>query len=277
MSIKIVSDSSANLTEFGGLEFVSVPLHIIVGDREFVDDKGIDVGQMQEALDSYKGKTSTSCPSPDDWLQAFGDADSVFCITITSALSGSFSSANIAARMYEQNNPGRKVYLIDSLSTGPELVLFVEKINELASKGMEASDIYDRMCQYVKHTRLYFSLASLNNLARNGRVNPILAKGVGLLGIRIVGKASDEGTLQPMHKGRGDKKAIEHIINSMKECGYKHGRTIIAHYSNPEGAEALKRRIEESFGQFNGFIHKTTGLCSYYAEPQSILIGFECE
>lgn len=155
--------------------------------------------------------------------------------------------------------------------------MFVEKINELASKGMEASDIYDRMCRYVKHTHLYFSLASLNNLARNGRVNPILAKGVGLLGIRIVGKASDEGNLQPMHKGRGDKKAIEHIINSMKECGYKHGRTIIAHNANPEGAETLKRRIEESFGQFNGFIHKTTGLCSYYAEPQSILIGFECE
>lgn len=53
MSIKIVSDSSANLTEFDGLEFVSVPLHIIVGDREFVDDKGIDVGQMQEALDRF--------------------------------------------------------------------------------------------------------------------------------------------------------------------------------------------------------------------------------
>lgn len=77
------------------------------------------------------------------------------------------------------------------------VVLFVEKINELAVNGMEAPDIYDRMCQYVKHTRMYFSLASLNNLARNGRVNPILAKGVGLLGIRI-----------------------EHMINSMKECGY---------------------------------------------------------
>ena len=144
MSIKIVSDSAANLNEFSGLEFVSVPLHIIIGDREFVDDKGIDVGQMQEALDSYKGNTSTSCQ-----------------VLMT-------------------------------------VVLFVEKINELAVNGMEAPDIYDRMCRYVKHTRMYFSLASLNNLARNGRVNPILAKGVGLLGIRI-----------------------EHMINSMKECGYK--------------------------------------------------------
>lgn len=277
MSIKIVSDSAANLTEFSGLDFVSVPLHIIVGDKEFVDESGVDVKAMQAAIDSFKGKTSTACPSPQDWITAFGDTEDVFCITITSGLSGSYNSACTAKQMHEQEYPDRHVYIIDSLSTGPEMVLYVEKINELAAKGMNAAEINDYMMKYTKNTRLCFSLASLNNLARNGRVNPILAKGVGLLGIRIVGIASEEGTLHPQHKGRGDKKAIEHMIATMKEHGYKKGRAIIAHNDNLAGAEELKAQIVAEFGKFNGFIHQTTALCSYYAERESLLVGFECE
>ena len=86
---------------------------------------------MQENLSSYKGKTSTSSPSPHEWENAFGDADVVFCITVTSSLSGTYNSAVIAKDIYEQNHAGRKVYVLDSLSTGPEIALFIEKIAEL--------------------------------------------------------------------------------------------------------------------------------------------------
>ena len=81
----IVADSSANLTSLGEVPFASVPLHIVVGSDTFVDDPSVDIAAMQRALKAYKGPSSTSCPSPEDWLRAFGDADVVFCVTITSA------------------------------------------------------------------------------------------------------------------------------------------------------------------------------------------------
>ena len=135
MKMKIVADSSANLLALPDIDFGIVPLHVIVGENDYVDDDKIDLTAMQEDLSSYKGKTSTSSPSPHEWENAFGDADVVFCITITSTLSGTYNSAVIAKDIYEQNHAGRKVYVLDSLSTGPEIALFIEKIAELIKAG----------------------------------------------------------------------------------------------------------------------------------------------
>ena len=77
MKMKIVADSSANLLALPDIDFGIVPLHVIVGENDYVDDDKIDLTAMQEDLSSYKGKTSTSSPSPHEWENAFGDADVV--------------------------------------------------------------------------------------------------------------------------------------------------------------------------------------------------------
>lgn len=274
MNYKIVSDSSSNITSYEGANFASVPLHIIVGDQDFVDNENVDLDAMQTALSKYKGKTSTSCPSPEDWINAFGDADAVFCVTITSKLSGSYNCANTAKQMYEESHPGKKVFVVDSLSTGPHMVLLIDKIAELIAKELDPEEIYKQVLEYHKHTCLFFALASVNNLARNGRINSILAVGIGVLGIRIVGEAV-EGTLKPMDKGRGDKKALQCFMRYMEERGYKNGRVLISHTGNPAAAEELKKMIIAKYGEFRGTIYSDTALCSYYAEPGSVLLSFE--
>ena len=126
--IKIVADSSANVLQLTDIDFASAPLKIIVNEKEFVDDHGLDVTAMVTWFDSYKGRSQTSCPNPGDWLEAFGDADEIYCVTITSGLSGSYNSASIAKQTYEQENPGKQVCVIDSLSAGPELMLIIEQL-----------------------------------------------------------------------------------------------------------------------------------------------------
>lgn len=275
MNYKIVSDSAASILDLNGMNFASVPLHIIVDNKDFVDDETLNLNEMLDTLASYDGKSSTSCPSVQDWIDAFGNADYVFCVTITSNLSGSCGSAKVAASTYESYNPNRKVYVFDSLSTGPEMLLILDKIAELINAGMDAESIYKEVCEYQKTTHLYFALSSLDNLAKNGRINKILAKGIGLLGIKIVGKASDEGTLQPMDKCRGDKRAYSCLISHLKKCGYSGGRIIISHTNNLAGAEEMNELIKKELGYKDALIMENRGLDSYYAEPGSILIGFE--
>ena len=275
MKMKIVADSSANLLNITDTDLGVVPLHVIIGDKDYIDNDKTDLAAMQEDLSSYKGKTSTSSPSPREWEEAFDDADAVFCITITSTLSGTYNSAIAAKDMYESTHPGKKVYVIDSLSTGPEMVLLVEKAAELIKSDMAPDDIYDSLLKYKDKTHLYFSLASLDNFAKNGRISHVVAAGIGLLGIKIVGKASDEGTLHPLDKCRGEKRALKKLIEHLKQCGYINGKIIIAHNNNENLALELKKLIESEFGTFNGFIHKTRALCSYYAEPGSVMVGFE--
>ena len=200
---KIVADSSANLMKLEKVPFAAAPLKIIAGEREFVDDEALDLEDMVNHFSSYKGRSQTSCPNPDDWLRAFGDAEEVYCVAITSGLSGSYNAACIAKEMYEEAHPGRRVYVIDSLSAGPELTLMVHKLEELIVEGKSFEEIEAFMPGYLKQTGLLFSLECLNNFAANGRVSPAVAKLAGVLGIRIVGKASDAGTLEPTDKCRG--------------------------------------------------------------------------
>ena len=275
MKFKIVSDSSSNIFYFPGVEFASVALKINTASAEYVDDENLDVAKMVRELQENKGKSGTSCPNVHDWLQAFDGADYVFAITITSNLSGSYASAQQAKAIYEETNPGAKVFVVDSLSTGPEMRLIMERIREWIDAKLPFEKIKEKIQEYQKKTHLLFSLESLTNLARNGRVNPAVAKLAGVLGIRMVGCASEVGTLQPLHKCRGEKKALETIFKEMVTRGFEGGRARIAHCFNPEAAASLKETILAAFPKSDIFIEPATALCSFYAEKGGLLVGFE--
>lgn len=274
-TVKIVADSSANLLKLEQTPFAGVPLKIITAEKEFVDDEQLNVEEMVDFFDSYKGKSQTSCPNPADWLTAFGDADTVFCVAITSGLSGSYNAAVVAKQMYESENPKRRVCVIDSLSAGPELILIVEKLQELIAQGLPYEEICDQIQAYTPKTGLLFMLESLKNFAANGRISPAVAKLVGVLGIRIVGKASDQGTLEPIDKCRGEAKSLEKILFHLKDLGLQEGKVRIAHCRNEAAAQKLQKLIGERFPKAQTEISQCLGLCSYYAEKGGLLIGFE--
>lgn len=272
---KIVADSSSDLTELSGLPLSAAPLKILTERAEYVDDPKLDVGGMVDALAQYKGKSSTSCPNPEDWLKAFGDAEYILGITISGNISGSYNAAVAAKELYEGLYPDRRVFILDSRSTGPEMKLIVEKIQELIAEGNEFDFICKKATEYCRHTGLLFMLESMKNLANNGRVNPLVAKAVGLLGIRIIGRASEEGTLQPLDKCKGQEKALQAIVRRMKELGCRGGKVFIAHCFNEDAAQRLKELLRSEIEKVRVEIYMCRGLCSFYAERGGLLVGFE--
>jgi len=275
--IKIIADSSSDVLSLKEVPFESVPLKIITPEKEYIDNKDLDVSQMVGELLTLNDKTKTACPSVGDWLEAFGDSEKVFCVTITSGLSGSYNSAVIAKREYEEKYPDREVFVIDSLSAGPELTLIIEKLEEFILQGKNFSDICKEVKKYQDKTGLVFMLESLKNLANNGRVNKIVAKAVGVLGIRIVGKASDVGTLEQLSKNRGEKNGLVALFETMKNLGYNGGKVRIDHCNNENGAATLEELIKADFTDADVVISVCRGLCSFYAEKGGILVGFEKE
>lgn len=272
---KIVADSSADTLSLQDTPYSYAPLKILTADKEYVDNEALDVKSMTEDLLAYKGRSSTSCPNPEDWRNAFGDARYIFCVTITGTLSGSYNAAVVAKQLYEDAHPERRVFVINSLSAGPELKLIIEKLSELIAAGLEYDEICRQITDYMKSTGLVFMLCSMKNLANNGRVNPIVAKAAGLLGIRVVGKASDQGDLQPLDKCRGKSKALLSLIDRMREQGLNKGKVRIAHCFNPSDAQELKDMLIAQFPQVHVEIYPCRGLCSFYAEKGGMLVGFE--
>ena len=145
MNYKIVSDSSSDLRELSGIDFESAPLKIITDNKEYIDDASLDVVGMLSDLKTYKGKSRSSCPNSEEYLRAFGDAKNIFCITITSNLSGSFNSASIAAKQYKEAHPDCNIHVIDSLTTGPETALVIEKLRSLILEGEDFESIKEEI------------------------------------------------------------------------------------------------------------------------------------
>ena len=243
MSYLIVSDSSSNLFKIEGENYKTVPLHIMIGDTDWADTADVDMDAFDEALYSFDGKTSSSCPSPDEWLESFGDAETVFCFTITHGLSGSYNGAMTAKSMYEEHHPDRHVYVIDSFATGPKMVLMIEYLRDQLANGADPETAYNKTIEYRSNTGLLFTLQSIQMLAKAGRVSPFIAKAVGLL--------------------------------EMLNLNYNGGKVVISHNRNEQAANDLAELIREKFGDVLIDIHRTGILCSYYAEKGGFIVGFE--
>lgn len=272
---KIVSDSSCDIFSLDASPFSSVPLTIITDDKEFTDKENADIKEMVTYLKNYKGKSSSSCPAVAAWLDAFSDSEEIFALTITSGLSGSYNAACVARDMCLAENKNKKIYVIDSLSAGPELTLIIDKLNEYNKQGLIFEDVCKKIEIYKKNTGLLFLLQSLKNLANNGRTSQATAKIASILGICLIGKASDKGILEPLSKVRSEKKSISTLYNAMIENGYCGKKVIISHCFNKSGAEELKKKIIKLYPDATVKIQETGILCSFYAEEGGMLIGFE--
>ena len=272
---RIVVDSSADMRGMDGLAFASAPLKIITDAGEYTDDSTLDVRGMVSELAAYSGRSSSSCPSVGDWLEAFGDGERIFCLTITATLSGSYNAACMAKEEYEEQHPDRCVFVLNTLTAGPEIALIAEFIRERVLSGGEYGAICAEAEAYSHRTELLFMLESMKNLANNGRVKPIVAKAAGLLGIRVVGRASERGDLEPLDKCRGEKKALETIVRRMKSMNYSGGKVKIAHCFNEAAAESLRQKIVDEMPDAVVEIYPAGGLCSFYAEQGGLLVGFD--
>lgn len=274
MRYKIVSDSSCNQFHLDGIDYATVPLKIRAGDREFIDDDTLDVGEMVRYLKSYKGKSGSSCPNVQEWLDAFQGADRVIAMTISGPLSGSYAAAQNAAEEYMAENPGTRVFVLDTQATGPEMCMMMDKVKELVAQELPFDTLVEQMVAYHKQMHTLFCLQSMTNLARNGRVSPTVAAIASLLGIRACGDV-EQGQITALTKPRGQKKATEALLKMMQERGLTDGETVrIAHCFGEANALALKQAIQDLYPNCPVILEPTAGLCSFYAEEGGLIIGF---
>ena len=275
MRYQIVSDSSSNIFTLEGACYTTVPMKIIMGEKEFVDTAALDVRGMVDALRVYKGKSGSSCANAQEWLEAFGDADMVFGVTISRNLSGSFNAAEAAAREYAEEHPDRKIHIFDTLSAGPEMAMVVEKIGQLVNQGLAFEEIVAQVREYQNHCHILFCLESMNNLARNGRVNPAVAKIASVLGIRACGDAQN-GQIIPTQKPRGQKKATETLAAMIRDRGFTNGSWLrIAHCFGETQAQLLIDELKKDFPNARYTVEPTGALCSFYAEEGGLMIAME--
>ncbi|EHJ57513.1 DegV family EDD domain-containing protein [Streptococcus urinalis FB127-CNA-2] len=279
MTWKIVVDSGCDLKALTQnvphLHFERVPLTLQVGNSVYVDDYGLDIEDMMNSMYANDLPTKSSCPSPDAFLNAYRGYDKIIVITITSNLSGSYNSASLAKNLYLEERPDTQIHIIDSLSAGGEMDLLAMKLENLIAEGLIFEEVVEKIKAYQEKTKLIFVLAKVDNLVKNGRLSKLVGKVVGLLNIRMVGQASSEGTLELLQKARGQKKAVKATYEEMLKSGYKGGKVFIGNQKNEKICQQLEELIKPLFPNAEIIRQDLSGLCSFYAEKEGILMGYE--
>lgn len=278
MKWKIVADSGSNLREVENLpEDISlglVPLVIHLDDQELIDTPDVDTKQLVEDMRNAK-ETSTACPAPGVYAKAFEGADNVICITISSAISGSFNSAELGRKLALEKNPNANIYVFNSKSAGGEMDLLILKAIELIEEGKDFQEVVDCLHNYHEHTYVGYMLQSIENLMKSGRVNKVLGSIVGLLNINILGIRSAAGTIEMSDRVRGEKRALNKLLDDIIENGFNGNAVEISHVHKRELAEQLAEQILEKFPDAKITIRPTSGLCSFYAEDKGLIVGYE--
>lgn len=289
MSWAIIADSSCNLRTWEptapGVVFRSVPLTIHVGGEEFVDDAKLDVEELNQRVADEQTASSSSCPSVGVWADQFRAYDRIIAITISANLSGSFEAATTARNIVMEEHmlshdgrvEGKDIYVLNSRAAGGKLEVLVTLLDRFLREhpGAEFDEAVSYIQEAEQNSQVLFSLSSYENLVKNGRISRLAGAVASKFNIRMLGTASDEGTIKMVGSTRGGKKMLAKTIESMTAMGYRGGLAYIDHVKNLTGAQALRDAILAAWPQAEVEIIPCGGLCSYYAETSGLIVGFE--
>lgn len=271
---KLIVDSSSNMVNDPTHNVEVVPLTISFGGKDYIDDQNLNIQEFLSDMNKNQVAGKTTCPSIQAWLDALEGTEKAIIVTMTSGMSGTFSSALQAKNMYEEKHPSSQIIVVDSRSAGPELTIVLHCIEKMIQGDIRFVDLEEEIAEFRMHTHLLFILQSLHNLSLNGRVSPTVAKIAGLLKINLIGTASKDGKLEPLTKARGMKKAMRELLKYMKDDNYHGGEVIIDHCENEKDAETIKEKLQAEYPDAQITIRPMHGLCSFYAEEGGLMIGF---
>lgn len=276
MKYQLIVDSCCELTEElkESLQAKSIPLKMIVGEKEYVDDENLDLEEFLNALKSVKVLPKSSCPSPGDYADAFiaSDADFIFVVTLSSRLSGSYNSAMQGKLIAEES--GKKIHVFDSKSASACELLIALKIKELVEKGLDTKEIVNGVDAFIAKSIILFALENTDNLVKNGRMNAFLGKALAMMNIRLILSSDGHGNIKLVAKVRGgSENAIAKLADKIVEnCAETKGQTlVITHCKNTAAVKALIKSVKErcSLGQI--VVMPTGGLSSMYADIGGVL------
>lgn len=276
MGIKIITDSACDLSreyiDNNNIGLLSLVLNL---NEELIKD---DLGKTLSYKDFYgqmrEGATPTTSQVnahefEEEFIKYVKNGDSIICITLSSALSGTFNSANIARNNILEEYPDANILLVDSLSVTSGQGLLVMKACEMRDRGLSAEEIVTWLEENKKKVIHSFVVDSLNHLKRGGRISGATAAIGGLLNIKPTLYLDDEGKLVQGEKIKGKKKALRFLVNEVKEraVNTENETLYICHGDCLEEAETLRDMILDEVKFKNVIINYVGNVVGAHAGP----------
>ena len=278
MSYLILCDSCTDFTKemMEDSHFIRIPLTLHIGEEDIIDDETFDQKSFLQKVAAYPDCPKSSCPGPEKYSEYFEQADDIYIITLSSHLSGSYNSAELAKKMYLEKHPDKKVHVFDSKSASSGQSLIALEVRKRAEAGMSFEQIVDEVSHFTDTMGTKFVLETLEILRKNGLLSNITALLVNALNIKLVMTSNGNGQIDKYSQARGMKKAIEKLADAICEDAVdsKNRTLFIAHCNNAERAELVKETVLGKIEFKDVMIAETGGISSLYAADGGIVVCY---
>ncbi|MCR4590652.1 MAG: DegV family protein [Lachnospiraceae bacterium] len=279
MKIRFVGDSCCEFPEDfkNKYECINVPLTIQIGDHTIIDDDSFDQKDFLERVAAYPKCPRSSCPSPEAFMKAYeGNYDALFVTTLSADLSGSYNSAVLAKKLYEDEHGERNIFVFNSRSASGGEMQALLKAAEYAEAGLSFKEITEKTVDFLDNKlSTYFVLESLETLRKNGRLSRLKTLAATALNIKPV-CAGDKGTIVQLGIARGMKSALKKMTDiSLEKVRETENRILFINHCN------CRKRAEEVLSSYlekarfaKTYILDTRGISSLYAGDGGIIVSF---
>lgn len=278
MSYRIIGDSCTDLPKElrEDPHFKLVPLTLIVDDTSIVDDDTFQQKEFLHIVSKSPNSPKSACPSPEDYMRHFDYDGDIYVVTLSSQLSGSYNSAELAKKIYLEDHPDKKVEIIDSRSASVGQTLIAMKIRELIESKHSFESVVEKVHAFRDSLKTKFVLETLDTLRKNGRLSNLQAIICSALNIKPVMGATPEGGICKIDQARGITKALALMAKTIEEDVLKPQERIlgIAHCNNYERALFIKDEILKRIPFKDYFIVDTAGVSSLYANEGGIITAY---
>ena len=275
--MKIITDSTADLSaeSYEKHDIGVVPLTLRLGDRTWRDLFDIDPDAYYALLRESKDFPATSQPSPENFIDAFAPfvekGEPILSIQISSKLSGTYQSANLARSHF----PEARIEVVDSLQASLGLGIIILICAEKASKGAPFGEVTDFARDLAGRVQTYFAVDSLEYLHRGGRIGKAQTFLGTLMKIKPLLKMT-EGEIQPIEKIRTSVKLLNRFAELVENAANDETRLrlSVAESDNSDVITGLLERLLRVPGV--SLVHrcKLGGVITSHAGPGTLAITF---
>ena len=277
MSYRIIVDSCGELTDEmkkSGM-YKSAPLSMEVNGTHVADDNTFDQARFRRLLAESPHCPRSSCPSPEEYMSLYDcGADRVYVVTLSSELSGSYNSAELGRKLFEEEHSDKKIYVFNSRSASVGETLIAMKIRECEERGMDFEEVKECVESYIKGQNTYFVLENLDTLRKNGRLTGIKSLVASALNIKPVMGSTPAGTICQLGQARGIKRALDKMTDHIVQNAESPEEKVlgIAHCNCPERAEKVREILLGKLKVKSSFIVNTAGISTMYANDGGIIV-----
>lgn len=281
MQIQLMTDGGADIPQqlIEQLNIKIVPLYLHFSDGEYITGVTLNLENFLNKMKELNEVPLSSAPSPNDFYEAYKNVPEdrpIIMLSISKEISSTYANAVYAKDMLLEEEPDRKIAVINTKTASGAIALLLHELNEKMQDDYTFEHLVHHIEERIENTATLFVLNTLDNLVRGGRISKVTGKIAKTLSIKLLMRASEQGTIEVSEKVRGNKKAVSRFISQIGEYtkNFEHKALFMTHCNSESRAAKLLQDIKSKYPFKETFLCDMGPIIATHGGDGAIVIAF---